>query len=146
MLGKFIKKYEASGNTFSSDQALLWGMRFLLGGMLLLPFLTSLLAFFQNQKLIGGMPLHLFLTAVSVVLFSFAEDLFRDYNNYDISSLMPPAAHIKKLLVPVLLFWVAGCVFLSPLFYSALTVLLSVFYRLCLVFRKSSQPAKQKKG
>ena len=146
LLGVFIKKHETSGNTFSSDLALLWGMRFLLGGMLLLPFVTSLLAFIENQKLIGGMTLHLALTAVSVVLFSFAEDLFRDYNNYEHAKLKDVSWHLKKLLVPVLAFWVTGCLFLSPLFYSGLTILIVVFYRLCLYFRKNSEvlPVKRK--
>ncbi len=138
LLGVFIKKNEISGKLFSSDNALLWGMRFLLGGMLLLPFVTSLLAFIENQKLIGGMTLHLVLTAVSVILFSFAEDLFRDYNNYEHSILKEVSWHQKKLLLPVLLFWVTGCIFLSPLFYSGLTILIAIFYRLCLYFRKNA--------
>lgn len=146
LLGVFIKKREISGKSFSSDQALLWGMRFLLGGMLLLPFVTSLLAFVENQELIGGMTLHLALTAVSVVLFSFAEDLFRDYNNYEHTKLKDLSWHMKKLLLPVLVFWVTGCIFLSPLFYSGLTILIAVFYRLCLYFRKNAEilPMKRK--
>jgi hypothetical protein len=139
LLGGFIKAQENKGRVFSSDLALVWGMRFLLGGMLLLPFVTSILAFFQNRILLGGMPLHLGLTAVSVVLFSFAEDLFRDYNKYPVGKLKSVAWHTKTLALPVLVFWIAGCVFLSPLFYSALTVLFIVFYRLCLYFRKTAE-------
>ncbi len=136
LLTVFIKKQETPGKEFTSDQALLWGMRFLLGGMILLPFVTSILAFAQNRHLVGGMPLHLGLTALSVVLFSFAEDLFRDYNSYKISSLKTLQWHTRKLLLPVLVFWAIGSVFLSPLFYSGLTILIVVFYRLCLYFRK----------
>jgi hypothetical protein len=146
LLVVFIKRREVKGIPFTSDQALLWGMRYLLCGLLLLPFVTSLLAFIQNQKLIGGMPLHLILTALSVVLFSFAEDLFRDYNSYSHSCLLPVSWHLKKLLVPFILFWVTGSIFLSPLFYSGLLILLFVFYRLCLFFRKTSLPLKQKKA
>lgn len=146
LLTLFIKKQESKGNEFTSDQALLWGMRFLLCGMMLLPFLTSLLAFVQNGQLVGGMTLHLGLTAISVVLFSFAEDLFRDYNRYSRKNIMPVAWHTKKLLVPVIVFWAAGCVFISPLFYSGLTILLVFFYRLCLYFRKAlEQPVKNRK-
>lgn len=146
ILTLFIKKQEIKGNEFTSDQALLWGMRFLLCGMMLLPFLTSLLAFVQNGQLVGGMTLHLGLTAISVVLFSFAEDLFRDYNRYSRKKIMSVAWHTKKLLVPVIIFWTAGCVFISPLFYSGLTILLVIFYRLCLYFRKAlEQPVKNRK-
>lgn len=144
LLGMFVKKQEIKGNKFTSDQALVWGMRFLLGGMILLPFVTSMLAFIQNRQLIGGMPLHLGLTALSVVFFSFAEDLFRDYNSYQHTDLKIIAWHLKKLLLPLLLFWAVGCIFLSPLFYSGLTILLAVFYRLCLYFRKTSEPLKRK--
>ncbi len=146
LLAIFIKKQESKGKEFTSDQALLWGMRFLLSGMMLLPFLTSLLAFIQNGQLIGGMTLHLGLTAVSVVLFSFAEDLFRDYNRYDRKNIKPVAWHTKRLLIPVIVFWTAGCVFISPLFYSGLTILLVIFYRLCLYFRKAPEkPGKSRK-
>jgi len=145
LLGIFIKHREKAGVEFSSDQALVWGMRFLLGGMLLLPFVTSILAFLQNRHLIGGMPLHLGLTAVSVVLFSFAEDLFRDYNSYRTEFLKPVSWHTRTLVLPVLVFWAVGCVFLSPLFYSALTILLVTFYRLCLYFRKTSEHSGKKR-
>lgn len=145
LLGLFIQKKEVEGKEFSSDQALIWGMRFLLGGMILLPFVTSLLAFVQNRHLAGGMALHLTLTALSVVLFSFAEDLFRDYNSFLHKKLKPVSWHTRKLYLPVLLFWVTGCVFLSPLFYSGLTILLIVFYRLCLFFRKNSDQKQQQK-
>ncbi len=138
LLGHFIKKQDLSGTPFSSDQALFWGMIFLLGGMIFLPFVTSILAFVHNGHLVGGMTLHLALTALSVVLFSFSEDLFRDYNSYKSDTLKPVAWHTKRLLAPILIFWITGCVFLSPLFYSGLTILIAVFYRLCLYFRKTS--------
>ena len=146
LLALFIKKQESKGIEFTSDQALLWGMRFLLCGMMLLPFLTSLLAFVQSGQLVGGMTLHLGLTAFSVVLFSFAEDLFRDYNRYNRKKIQPVAWHTKKLLVSVIVFWAVGCIFISPLFYSGLTILLVIFYRLCLHFRKElEQPVKSRK-
>ena len=139
LLGFFIKKHEREGKAFSSDQALLWGMIFLLGGMILLPFVTAILAFIQNRQLVGGMSLHLGLTAVSVVFFSFAEDLFRDYNKYRNDHKKPVSWHTKKLLLPVLVFWAIGSIFLSPLFYSGLTLLIVVFYGLCLYFRKTPE-------
>ncbi len=145
LLNVFIRSREKKGFLFTSDQALIWGMRFLLGGMLLLPFVTSLLSFVRNDTLVGGMPLHLILTAISVILFSFAEDLFRDYNSYLNSALKTVQWHRKKLLVPLIVFWVVGCVFLSPIFYSALTLLIVLFYRLCLYFRKTTVPVKVKR-
>lgn len=141
LLHRFIKTITKNSGSFSSDSALLWGMRFLLLGLLMLPFITSVLAFFNNVHLIGGMPLHLMLTALSVVLFSFAEDLFRDYNGYGGNHLQSVSWHFKKLLLPLLAFWIVGCVFISPLFYSGLTVLAVVFYRICLYFRKPSAAA-----
>ncbi len=137
LLNSFISRSERKGFIFSSDMALLWGMRFLLVGMLLLPFITSMFAFINNKNLIGGMPFHLFLTAISVVLFSFSEDLFRDYNSYNKTSLKPQVWHAKQLVIPVVVFWLIGILFISPLFYSGLTILIVVFYKLCLVFRKT---------
>ncbi len=136
-LSRFLLRRFTARENFDADRALVWAGYFLLSGLLLLPFITALLAFADNQALAGGMPLHLFLTAISVVLFSFAEDLFRDYNAYGSKKLKPLNWHVKKLLIPVLAFWVIGCVFISPLFYSGLTVLTAVFYRLCLFFRKT---------
>lgn len=136
MLHKFTKSAQESSAGFNSDQALVWGAYFLLTGLLLLPFITSLLAFFDNSVLIGGMVFHLILTGISVILFSFAEDLFRDYNIYAGKHLKPVAWHLKRVLTPLLVFWAVGCLFLSPLFYSGLTLLLAIFYRLCLHFRK----------
>lgn len=135
LLHRFTGRKRPAGKDFSTDDALLWGLRSLLAGLLLLPFITSLLAFADNRRLIGGMPLHLALTAVSVVLFSFAEDLFRDYNGYGASSLKPLSWHARHVTPLLLSFWVIGSVFLSPLFYSGLTILIAVFYRLCLHFR-----------
>lgn len=137
LLGKMISRERQRSGGFSSDMALLWGMRFLLTGLLMLPFITSLLAFADNERLAGGMPLHLAMTAISVVLFSFAEDLFRDYNRYDASSLKPSSWHWRRVGIPLLLFWMTGCAFLSPIFYSALVLLVTAFYGLCLHFRRS---------
>jgi hypothetical protein len=141
LLGRFVSSLRGKGCRFSSDDSLLWGMRFLLVGLIFLPFITSLLAFADNSRLPGGMALHLFMTVLSVLLFSFAEDLFRDYNSYADGALESLQWHGKRLFVPVVLFWVIGCVFISPLFYSGLTILVCLFYRLCLYFRK---PAIQK--
>lgn len=135
LLHRFTGRERPAGSEFSADYALLWGLRSLLAGLLLLPFITSLLAFADNQRLLGGMPLHLALTAVSVILFSFAEDLFRDYNGYGATSLKPLSWHARRVTPLLLAFWVIGAVFLSPLFYSGLTILVAVFYRLCLHFR-----------
>ncbi len=139
LLHRFVKSEERKKGEFSSDSALLWGMRFFLTGLLMLPFITSLLAFADNEHLKGGMPLHLILTAVSVVLFSFAEDLFRDYNSYGGKNPKSVSWHFRKLVIPLVSFWIVGCLFISPLFYSGLTVLSIVFYRICLFFRKPSE-------
>lgn len=136
LLHKITGARGPAGTDFNTDCALVWGLRFLLTGLLLLPFLTSILAFFNNAHLPGGMTLHLVLTAISVVLFSLAEDLFRDYNSYGTASLKPVSWHMRRSILPLSLFWVIGCVFISPLFYSGLTILVAVFYRLCLTFRR----------
>ncbi len=136
LLHRFTANAMKKDAGFDSDKALVWGAYFLLSGLLLLPFITSVLAFLDNRMLIGGMTLHLILTAVSVVLFSFSEDLFRDYNTYGTAELKPLSWHTRRILAPLLIFWVIGCLFISPLFYSGLTILLAVFYRICLHFRK----------
>ncbi len=144
LLHRFTLTAEKKNGAFSLDDALVWGMRFLLTGLLLLPFVTSILAFVDNRHLTGGIVLHLCLTAVSVILFSFAEDLFRDYNSYGGPQLRPVSWHWKRVMPLLLGFWVIGSVFLSPLFYSGLTVLAAVFYRLCLFFRRAErQSARQ---
>ncbi len=144
LLHRFTSAAEKRNGSFSLDDALLWGMRFLLTGLLLLPFVTSILAFVNNRHLAGGIALHLSLTAVSVVLFSFAEDLFRDYNSYGGTQLKTVSWHWKRIMPLLIGFWVVGTVFLSPLFYSGLTVLAAVFYRSCLFFRRSErQPSRQ---
>lgn len=141
LLYLFISRHEKNHGGFTADTALLWGMRFLLAGLLMLPFITSVLAFINNSRLAGGMALHLLLTALSVVLFSFSEDLFRDYNKFGGTELKQSHWHWKKLAFPLIGFWIIGCVFLSPLFYSGLTVLAVVFYMICLYFRKPSGTA-----
>jgi uncharacterized membrane protein len=136
ILHKFTNVKATAGSDFNTDCALIWGLRFLLTGLLLLPFLTSILAFFDNEHLPGGMTLHLVLTAISVVLFSLAEDLFRDYNSYGSVALKSVSWHVRRSILPLSLFWAVGCVFISPLFYSGLTILVAVFYRMCLSFRR----------
>ena len=139
LLHRFTSSARGRNGSFSLDDALVWGMRFLLTGLLLLPFVTSILAFVNNRHLTGGIVLHLSLTAVSVILFSFAEDLFRDYNSYGGTQLKPVSWHWKRVMPLLAVFWVVGTVFLSPLFYSGLTLLAAVFYRLCLFFRRAER-------
>lgn len=130
LLRRFTGLLARRGRPLHRDSAIQWGMGSLLAGLLLLPFFTAILAFFQNRRLTGGLVLHLILVAVSIVLFSFSEDLLRLYNTFPRmkNGLLPVSAHFRRMLPFIMVFWAAGVLFLSPLFYSALTVLLLVFY------------------
>jgi hypothetical protein len=51
------------------------------------------------------------------------------------------SAHFRRLSVPFALFWAVGVIFLSPLFYSGLTVILALFYLYALSCRKAEEAA-----
>ncbi len=130
LMRRFSSFLESRGKPLNRDTAIQWGMGALLGGLLLLPFLTAVLALFDNRRLPGGIVLHLFLVAVSIVLFSMAEDLIRMFNSFPKgrNGLLPVKSHVSRMLPFIAVFWLTGVLFLSPIFYTALTVLICVFY------------------
>jgi len=130
LLRRFISLLEKRGRPLNRDSAIQWGMGSLLAGLLLLPFFTSILAIFDNRRLAGGIVLHLILVAVSIVLFSFAEDLIRIFNSCPIrkGGMLSVSAHLKRMAPVIMVFWATGFLLLSPIFYSALSVLVVVFY------------------
>ncbi len=130
----------------SSDIIISVGFFFLLGGLLLLPFITALFAFADSFSLIGKMPMHLTLVALSVILFSIAEDLFRVFKNYPRNPDWTVSKHFLVLIIPLLVFWLIGVLFLSPLFYSGLTIILVLFYLFALKCRPSSRKTKSGTG
>ncbi len=138
LLKRFVALMAAKGHALTRDTAIQWGMGFLLCGLLMLPFFTSILALFDNRALVGGIVLHLTLVAVSIVLFSFAEDLIRLYNTFPAgrAGLLPVGSHVRRMLPFLTTFWAVGFLFLSPIFYSALTLLLFIFFIAVLHGRK----------
>lgn len=140
LLKRFVALLAAKGHALTRDTAIQWGMRFLLFGLLMLPFFTSVLALFDNRHLVGGIVLHLVLVALSIILFSFAEDLIRLYNTFPAgrTGLLPVEGHVRRFLPFLGAFWVLGVLLLSPIFYSALTVLIFVFFIAVLHGRKKA--------
>jgi hypothetical protein len=127
ILKLFLTRLEASG-PLSADRVLRAGFLILLAGLLMLPFLTSLLAFANSTALPGGMPLHLAVVALSIILFSIAEDLFRSFRAYPRDATWSTGRHIASMSVPLVVFWAIGCLLLSPIFYSGLSIILALFY------------------
>ncbi|MCK4671176.1 MAG: hypothetical protein KAT47_01450 [Candidatus Aegiribacteria sp.] len=122
----------------TADRLMVTGFITLLAGMIFLPFITSVFSLIDNQHLTGGMIFHLLLVALSVVLFSIAEDLFRLFSSYPPDRNWSRKKHFHTISIPLLVFWVIGCLFISPLFYSGLTVILALFYLYALVCRPST--------
>lgn len=137
LLRRLLTRLEASG-PLTADRLLRAGFLTLLAGLLMLPFLTSLLAFANRSRLPGGMPLHLGVVAVSVLLFSVAEDLFRSFRAYPRDPAWTVRRHLTSQSVPLLVFWAVGALLLSPIFYSGLSLLLAVFY----LYAVSCRPAR----
>lgn len=131
VLTKLKKRY----GVLNADRMLVTGFFFLLAGLMFLPAFTSLLAGINSRMLTGGMVLHLVLVAVSVILFSIAEDLFRDFSSCPPRENWTVSRHFKCISIPFITFWATGCVFLSPIFYSGLTVILAIFYLFALSCR-----------
>ncbi len=130
LMKRFTAMLAARGHPLNRDSAIQWGIGALLSGLLLLPFFTSILTLFNNRILVGGIVLHLVLVAFSIILFSFAEDLIRLYNSFPpgASGLQSVGSHIKRMLPLIAAFWAVGFICLSPIFYTALTVLICIFY------------------
>jgi len=138
IMKSIISGLERRKGPLGPDRMLLLAFLFLLAGLLFLPSVTALLAVIDSHSLSGGMVLHLVLVALSIILFSIAEDLFRDFPALrGDGELWPAADHFRRMLVPFAVFWAAGVIFLSPVFYSGLTLLLAVFYLYALTCRKT---------
>jgi hypothetical protein len=136
VMSRLQKKYGVLGQ----DRTLYVSFLFLLAGLLFLPSFTSLLAVFDRDHLVGGMPLHLSLVALSIILFSISEDMLREFPSIDPGSgAWSVSQHFRRLAIPFILFWAMGVVLLSPIFYSGLTVILALFYLYALSCRKKSK-------
>jgi hypothetical protein len=142
LMKRLLNRMEAAG-PLTADRVLRAGFLILLAGLLMLPFLTSLLAFANSTHLPGGMPLHLVMVAASIILFSIAEDLFRSFRLYPRDAAWTARRHFASLSLPLLGFWAVGCLLLSPVFYSGLSIILALFY-LYSVGCRSVAPAKKK--
>ena len=114
---------------FGRDRLLFTAFMFLLAGLIFLPSFTAVLALFNERYLTGGMIFHLLMVAFSIVLFSISEDMFREYTGSKLECEgWSKTLHLKRISLPTMVFWAIGCLFLSPLFYSGLTIILLVFY------------------
>lgn len=114
---------------FGRDRLLFTAFMFLLAGLIFLPSFTSVLSLFNNRYLTGGMIFHLVMVAFSIILFSVSEDMFREYTGCrKVCEGWSRSLHLKRISLPVIVFWTLGCLFLSPLFYSGLTIILLLFY------------------
>lgn len=134
MLRHLKEKYPV----LTADRLMVAGFITLLTGMILLPSITSAFSLIDNKHLAGGMVFHLLLVALSVILFSIAEDLFRLFSSYPTDRTWTRKKHFRIILTPLLVFWAIGCLFISPLFYSGLTVILALFYLYALFCRPST--------
>lgn len=134
LIGKLRNRYPL----FGADRMLVTGLIFLLTGLLFLPLFTSLLAVINRAHLTGGIALHLVLVAISIILFSIAEDLFRDFSLCRSEKYWSIGKHFKCVSLPFILFWSAGSLFISPLFYSGLTLVLALFYLFALSCRSGT--------
>ncbi len=142
ILNKLREKY----STFGADHMLVTGLYFLLAGLLFLPAFTSILAVFNSEALTGGMILHLVLVAISIILFSIAEDLFRDFSTCAPAERWSAGRHGRYISVPLIIFWAVGSIFLSPLFYSGLTLILILFYLFAISCRAGTEDGDKKKS
>jgi hypothetical protein len=135
LLGRLLSAYSARHGEPDCDTVIRMGFHALLAGMLFLPLVTALLANFDGDRLTGGIYLHLFLVAISIIVFSFAEDLFGSMKKRPRPSSVPAAIHFRTAGPSLLVFWILGSLFLSPIFYTAMTLLLGGFYLFALAAR-----------
>ncbi len=142
----FLERLKRKSDNLSSDAVISAGFFFLLGGLLLLSFITALFAFADNYSLVGRMPMHLVLVALSVILFSIAEDLFRVFKEYPRNPDWTISRHFLILILPLLSFWLIGVLFISPIFYSGLTLILVLFYLFALKCRPTAEEFKTNKS
>jgi len=139
LMKRVIGKLEDRYGKLDSDRVLITGFTFLLSGLLFLPIFTAGLAVLDSEHLAGGMVLHLILVAVSIIVFSISEDMFREFAAPERTAKdrWPVSRHFRTLALPLIIFWAAGVLFLSPLFYSGLTLVLCLFYLYALSCRRS---------
>ena len=138
LMHRLLKNLRSRYSVFGADHMLVTALIFLFTGLLFLPAFTSLLAVTNSRHLTGGIAVHLLLVAISIVLFSISEDLFRDFSTCSSDKNWSIGSHFKYVSVPFILFWTVGCVFISPLFYSGLTIILVLFYLYALSCRSGT--------
>jgi len=141
LLGRILAAREARGVSCDCDDHIRLGFFFLLAGMLLLPLATAAAACIDSTALAGGVFLHLPLVAVSIVFFSLAEDLFAGMKKRPASKRLSTGAHFRTAGPLLLGFWALGSAFLSPIFYTALTLILGLFYLFALAARPDGPSA-----
>lgn len=127
LLRLFLAALEKRGGPLTSDDMIVLGFRVLIAGLLLLPLVTWGLAFADPIRLPGGLVLHLVLVAISIVLFSFAEDLFGGISRLPAGG-MGAGAHWRKTGPLLMAFWLVGYLLISPLFYTGVTLCLALLH------------------
>ena len=138
LMNRMLSRLRIKYPVLTADRLMVTGFITLLTGMIFLPFITSVFSLIDNQHLTGGMLFHLLLVALSVILFSIAEDLFRLFSTYPPDRNWSRKKHFRVISAPLIVFWAIGCLFISPLFYSGLTVILALFYLYALGCRPST--------
>ncbi len=146
LMQRILKKLRSKYAVFGADQMLVTGLYFLLAGLLFLPAFTSLLAVINCRYLTGGIVVHLVMVAISIVLFSISEDLFRDFSTCSSDENWSVGRHFRYVSLPFITFWTISCVFISPLFYSGLTLVLVLFYLYALSCRPGANNGDAKKS
>lgn len=141
LLARMLAARENRGIVCDCDDHIRLGFLFLVAGMLLLPLATACAACLDASKLAGGVYLHLFLVALSIILFSFAEDLFAGMKRHPAARRLTAGAHFRTAGPLLLCFWILGSAFLSPIFYTALTLILGLFYLFALAARPDGPSA-----
>ncbi len=142
LLGRLLSSLSKGRGIEDADRILLVGFHILLTGLLLLPLVTAALAAFDDAFLPGGIYVHLSLVVISIILFSFTEDIFGGLRTRRREAGWTTGRHFSRIGPSLAVFWLLGVVFLSPLFYSGLTLVLAVFYLVAL----KSLPARSRAG
>lgn len=138
-LARLEARMDSRGRRLTRDEVLSRGFLVLLAGLMAMPAATVGLALAGNRHLVGGIYLHLAMVAVSVVVFSVVEDLFRLYRSYPSNEAWSVSTHLSRVGPAIIAFWAIGCLLLSPLFYSGLSLILLVFYLYALWCRRDSE-------
>lgn len=134
LLGLALAALERRRGALTSDDMIILGFRTLIPGMLFLPLVTWGLAFVDPLHLPGGLVLHLVLVSISIVLFSFAEDLFGAVSRYP-AGRMRAGEHWRRTGPLLIAFWIAGFFLISPLFYTGVALCLALLHAYALSCR-----------